>query len=183
MHDDPSFLKSIIFFFFFLLENNEWFLLVPERGDKAWPNAPSLRDEYMTLKNLNLINFFLESSDVGKSFWYKCTKYVWMPRFNKKNLFWVLNKVKNRSKECSKMQNRVNEPWWSWVSFGTWRVSFNTFRVLNGTLMRRLAYAMVGRLLMLFRRMFYVFKFFERYFLHLWPWNTFLLSYKLLKLI
>ena len=81
----------------------------------------------------------------------------------------MLNKVKNRSKECPKMQNRVNEPWWSWVSFGTWRVSFGTFRVLNGALMRRLAYAMVGRLLMLFRRMFCVFMFFERYFLHLWP--------------
>ena len=121
-------------------------------------------------------HFFLESSDVDKSFWNKCTKYVWMPQFNKKNLFWVLNKVKNGSKECPKTQNRVNESWWSWVSFGTWRVP-------NGTLMRWLAYTMVGQLLMLFWCMFCVFKFFERSFIHLWPWNTFLLSYKLLKLI
>jgi len=35
-------------------EKNEWFLLVPKRGGKAWPNALSLRDEYMTLKNLSL---------------------------------------------------------------------------------------------------------------------------------
>ena len=110
-----SFFFFLSLFFFFFLEKNEWFLLVPERGDKnEWF---FLRDEYMALKNLSLIIFFLESSDVDKSFWNKCTKYVWMPQFNKKNLFWVLNKVKNGSKECSKTQNRVNEPWWSWVSF------------------------------------------------------------------
>ena len=46
------------------------FFLILERGDKAWPNAFSLRDECMILKkNLNLIKIF-ESSDVVTFFFF-----------------------------------------------------------------------------------------------------------------
>ena len=60
MHDDLLFFKKnlspLFFCFFFVFENERMILLVPERGDKAWPNAPSLKHEYMTLKNLDVIN-------------------------------------------------------------------------------------------------------------------------------
>ena len=50
-------------FFFFFLKMNE-----------AWSNAPSLRYEFMVLKNLNLINFYLfsffESSDASHDFFF-----------------------------------------------------------------------------------------------------------------
>ena len=47
------------------------FFLILERGEKAWPNAFSLRDECMILKkNLNLIKIF-ESSDVGDPFFFE----------------------------------------------------------------------------------------------------------------
>ena len=42
--------------------------------NEAWSNAPSLRYEFMVLKNLNLINFYLfsffESSDASHDFFF-----------------------------------------------------------------------------------------------------------------
>ena len=77
------------------------------------------------------------------------------------------------------MQNCMNECRRSWVPFSTWGVPFGTFRVSNGTWSRHDTYAMVGRLLTLFQCVFRVFMLFEKYFLRVWPWNTFLLCYKL----
>ena len=66
-------LEIFIFFFFFLKDDDDgpsFFLKMNE----AWSNAPSLRYEFMVLKNLNLINFYLfsffESSDASHDFFF-----------------------------------------------------------------------------------------------------------------
>ena len=115
--------------------------------------------------------FFLKKTN-GQSM-FECPS---LTKKKKNFFFWVLNRVNNGSEKCPKTQNMISEPWWSWVLVDTWGVPIGTFRVPNGTFMCWLAYPMVDQLLTLFQRVFCVFKFFEEYFLHLCPWNTFLVN-------
>ena len=55
MHGD--FFRKKVFFFFFFLGKNMIDLIFFRKGDKAWPNAPSLENECMILKIFELVNF------------------------------------------------------------------------------------------------------------------------------
>ena len=89
------------------------FFLILERGEKAWPNAFSLRDECMILKkNLNLIKIF-ESSDVGDPF-LKKKKKMDKACLNAP-IFFSEKQSHNKPKKHPKTQNR---DYWGSVELG-----------------------------------------------------------------
>ena len=80
-----------------------------------------------------------------------------MPQFNQKKYFWVFNGPKNM------LENTKLHEW----------------AMAELSAIRHLRSAVGGLTPHAFPIVFHVFRFFEKYFLRVWPWITFVFSYKL----